>query len=305
MKYFLLFIIGALFLEQCMELVYKRTAEYKNSQGGAERFRKGVPSELEIVNIGSGPGLYAISYEKCKWKGFNFSTAPQNYKYGFRILKRFQKHIKSDAIIIIIIMCPLSFGKNKDYDLPGYSNKFYGILPREDIDNFSYVRAMLLKMPLLMKMLRKVKKKNEGGQKQEAKEKQPGEPPLIATWKWEFGLTDLKDPMQVDAHREAFKEKVRILEDGIAFCKGSSWNPIFVIPPVPLKTREYISDDFLDCFVYQNLKEIMSDYPDIPLLDYYSDSRFEADMFDGDIFMNEKGKTAFSEILFKEIEEGM
>ncbi len=300
MKYFVICIIAVILLEQFAEIIYRRTGFYKRSQGGAERFRNSVPSELDIVNIGSGPGLYAISYNECRWKGFNFSTAPQNYKYGFRILKRFQKHIKKGAIIIII-MCPLSFGRNRDYDSRSYSDKFYGILPKEDIDNYSFARSLLLKMPLLMKLI------DKAGQVLSKRETIFEEPicelPIIATWKSEFELTDLKDSSQAARHQEAFNEKIQILENGITFCKAHEWKPLFVIPPVPPGTREYISDEFLDSFIYQNLEVIWSEHPDIPLLDYYSDNRFKSDMFKNDVFMNPKGRMTFSGILFKDIEE--
>lgn len=301
MKYFLILFITGIILEQCLELIYRHTNRYRISQGGTENFRKGVPSELEIVNIGSGPGLYAISYEYSNNSGFNLSTAPQSYKYGFRLLKRYKDHIKNGAIIIIIIMCPLSFAWVRGTDKPGYSDKFYGILPKEDIDQYTRGREFALKwFPLLTKVVSKIQTMNI---KQITKKANKDELPIVVHWKDECKLQDLKNPRQAKEHKRAFMEKVQIIKNGIDFCLENNWRPIFVIPPVPRLTKKFISDEFVNVFVRQNLQKIRLEYPDIPLLDYYVDDRFTDDMFQDDIFMNKKGQAIFSQILFKDVQE--
>jgi hypothetical protein len=288
-------------LENILEIVYKSTDRYKGTLGGADRFIKDVPTNLEIVNIGSGPGLYAISYEKCWKKGFNFSTAPQSYKYGFRILRRFKDNLCENCIIIIIIMCPLSFGNNTEHQKKGYSDKFYGILDREDIDGYSPLRAFYLRHPLWKKIYFKIKAHLNHSNFMEGKNWEAGIPSVVSCWKEEFNLENLTDATQADAHRESFKEKSKILSDGIQFCKEQSWRPIMVIPPVPDNIRRYISRDFIDRFVYDNLTEVGNVHKDVRLLDYYSDERFTNDLYSSDVFMNKKGNEKFSKILFADI----
>ena len=299
-----LVLVLLLVVEQCMEMLYKRTNFYKNSLGGAYRFRKNVPYNLEIVNIGSGPGLYAITYENCYKKGFNFSTAPQSYKYGFRLLKRFREHIKENAIIIIIIMCPLSFARVQGTDKPGFSNKFYGVLPGNEIDGYTRTREFMLKwFPFLIRVLGKIKttirKTNDRNKEKDYND----DLPIVACWKKECHLSDLKDPDQAGEHEAVFREKIQIVKDGIDFCIENKWNPVFVIPPVPGLTREHISAEFLEGFAYQNLRSVQETYPHFPLLDYYADERFTAEMFQDDIFMNKKGQKEFSQILFEDLQK--
>ncbi|UKI37554.1 MAG: hypothetical protein L6V93_05380 [Clostridiales bacterium] len=70
-----------------------QTARYISTLGGADKFFD-VPYGLEICNVGSGPAHYGIDYKFCKKKGFNFSTAPQNFYYGYKLLQHFSSHIK-------------------------------------------------------------------------------------------------------------------------------------------------------------------------------------------------------------------
>ncbi len=295
-------------LEIGIEQIYMHTERYKGSLGGAWNFRKNVQKQLEIVNIGSGPGLYGITYESCRKRGFNFSTAPQNYNYGFRLLKMFSDNLCANCIIIIIIMCPLSFGDNAEYSKPGYADRFYGILPPEEIDGYSVWRAWLLRHPLLKKTLEKWKtgisfvasRCRKSGEKAGGPAAEPG---VVGIWKQEFQLKDLTDASQAEKHRTAFAKKRRILQEGIAYCHVKGWRPVFVTPPVPPETRACIGEEFLQAFVYDNLKELQNQYPWIPLLDYYGDSRFEASMFQNDIFVNQVGRQRFSEILFHDIAE--
>lgn len=290
-----------LVVEQCIEMLYKRTDFYKNSLGGAYNFKKNVPHDLEIVNIGSGPGLYAIGYENCCRKGFNFSTVPQSYKYGFRLLKRFREHIKENAIIIIIIMCPLSFAWVRGTDAPSYSNKFYGVLPGNEIDGYTRKRAFMLRcFPFLIKVLEKIKTII---QRMHGNKECKDDLHIIACWKEECHLKDLKDPAQAREHESIFREKIQIVKNGMDFCLGNKWKPVFVIPPIPGMTREHISAEFLESFAYQNLRSVQEAYPDSPLLDYYADERFTEDMYKNDIFMNEKGQKKFSKILFEDIQK--
>ena len=297
----LIVFVVAILIEETAEFFYRRSDKYLRSLGGTGAFHR-IPDGLTICNIGSGPGMYAISYDNYKGKGFNFSTSPQSFKYGFRILEQFKEKISDHAIIIIIIMCPLSFGKNASYRKKDYSDKFYGILPKDKIDGYSKWRAFLLYHPLALRIVKKVRAlfKNLRKRKQAYL---LDEPAVISSWKKEFDLYDLQDANQAQAHIAVFQEKVQILLDGISFCQSQKWHPVFVIPPVPEKIRRYISNEFIQKFVYDNLNIIRKTCPEIILLDYYSDVRFKDNLFGNGVFVNEAGRELFSNILFNDINQ--
>ncbi|MBQ7216064.1 MAG: hypothetical protein IJS39_08785 [Synergistaceae bacterium] len=293
-----------LLLEQTAELLYRNSSRYKNSRSGYEHIHGKIPDGLEIVNVGSGPGLHAIDYAYSSRKGFNFATAPQNFLNGFRLLKRFSSNIRPHAVVMIVIMSPLSFGRNNDYNSPGYSDKFYGVLPPSDIDGYSPLRALLLKhFPLMRRILAKIRSKfSRPGQSAPKLSHPDNEPGLITTWKREFDLQNLTDPSQAHAHRQVFAEKIALLSEEIDYCKAHQWHPVFVIPPVPAKSRKFISNEFVKAFVYDNLQVLAEKYPDVKILDYFADERMTPEMFSGDIFVNSEGRKTFSRILFADID---
>lgn len=286
-------------LEEIAEAIYRRTNKYERAVGLKERF-KNVPDGIEVCNIGSGPGLYAISYENSRNVGFNFSTAPQNFKYGFRLLKRYCQKIQKGATVIIVVMAPLSFGKNNDYDRKDYNDMFYGILPKEDIDNYSLKRLFIVTHPLLLRVLKKFYRMFFY-KRQCVQSANSGIPTVVTTWKREFDLLDLKDASQEEKHREAFAEKIQILQDGIEYCYQMGWNPILVTPPIPSNTRSYISDEFVKKFVYDNVRQLLINNPKLRYLNYFDD-KYPDELFMNDIFMNKQGREFFSMKLKREIQ---
>ena len=295
---FFVVLIFLIVIWEMLEIIYKHTDSYRKSLGNIGNMLKNVPTGIDIANIGSGPGLYAISYDYCNKKGFNFSTAPQSYKYGFRLLKRYKENINPGAIIIIIIMCPLSFGRNNDYNRKGYSDKFYAVLPKEDIDGYSALRAVVVYHALALRVLRGCKRAIRFISRGSRQLNVSKEASIIRTWKEEFNLKDLKNPLQADVHRDTFNEKCDILRSGIEFCRQQSWRPVFVIPPMPVSVQNEISFEFLKVFVFDNLDRIK----DVPKLSFYSTQFIEdSDFYVDSVFLNKKGQEKFSQVLFKEI----
>lgn len=289
-------------IEFVIEKIYMSSDRYKRGLGGADRFFH-VPSDIEICNIGSGPGLHAISYDFCELNGFNFSTAPQNYKYGFRLLHHFKKSIKEDAIVIIVIMAPLSFANNNDYLQMNYSDKYYGILKKKEIDGYSLKRLFIVSHPLLVKVAKKIRSKFiKYSLENNDINNINNEPNVVMIWKKEFNLVDLVSVEQYHEHEEAFKQKISILQKGIDYCYKNKWKPILVMPPIPNKTKSYIGKEFMRKFVYENVDCILKNNTSLKLLDYF-DKDLPDDFYKDDIFMNEKGQAYFSKMLFNDIKK--
>ena len=290
-------------VEEIAEILYKRTNRYKKSLGGTDRF-KNIPHDIEICSIGSGPGLYAISFDNTEKVGFNFCTAPQSFSYGYKILKNYADKIKENAVIIVVIMCPLSFGDNRNYKNKNYSDKFYNILPPSEIEGYSIIRHWKLRHPLLFGGMSKIKKILFQNNECLSIRENSSEPNVIYGWKRQFDLINLKDASQSQKHEAAFEEKIKLLNDELNYCYEKGWHPVLVVPPIPKSTSKYISNSFAKAFVFDNIKKIMDNNSKIKLLSYYNDDRFDESMFMNDIFMNEKGKNTFTNILMKDLEVG-
>lgn len=295
-----LIIISLVLLEELIEILYRKTNKYKLDLGDAAKLLD-VPDEIEICNVGSGPGVHAISYEGCRLKGFNFSTSPQNFWYGFQILKHFSKKIKKDAIIIVLILCPMSFGNNSDVKRKNYSDRFYGILNKNEIFDYSIRRYFITRHIVLFKFVHKFAKKIKSilvrGKKVKVKNES-----VTDIWIREFNLKNLTDENQALDHKCTFFEKEQLILDELNYCEKMGWKPVLVIPPVPQETRNNISQEFKKHFFDENMEKILKKHP-VKLLDYYDDERIEQTMFLNDIFLNDKGKEFFSKLLFEDLQE--
>ncbi len=295
-KYYLYFILALLvviFLLEIIRFFYRNTKKYKELHPQTANLVGKIPNNLKIVAIGSGPGKNGISFKYLKEKGYNFCTAPQNLKYGFGILKKFSKKYSENAVIILVI-CPLSFGNNKSTLQKNYSDEFYWILSPAEINGYSFKRALKLRYVFFKDLLKEVRKKEPI--------KKHNAVTVTDTWKKQFDLCDFSNPEQSSKHRQAFDEKVEILSATIKFCKRNKYNPVIVIPPVPLVTTKHFSNEFLQEFLYKNISRAKG-FENIPVLDYLLDERFKEEHFKNDIFLNESGAKSFSMILFSDIEK--
>jgi hypothetical protein len=292
--------------EELLNYLYKKTNHYRNSMKLINKFTQGVPNGIDIANIGPGQGAYGISYDDCPKRGFNFSTAPQSYEYGFKILKQYADKI-NEKCIIIIIMCPLSFGNNNEYIKRGYADNYYHFLDKQYIQSYSRFRKFLVSRPLLIRPWRalyilKDRPSYNGiqGDNLTPEQREISVDNMRKGWLSEFSLHDLLDITQADSHHEAFIKKIGILAQIIEYCHTRKLRPVFVLPPASKRLRSIIGNEFMEAFVYNNLDALS--YEDIPTLDYYADQRFEKDdLYQDSIFLNEKGRNVFSEVLFKEI----
>ena len=280
-------------IEGACELIYKHTPSYKKSQEQNRRI-KNVPNNLDVVNIGSGPAYYGFDYDFCDKRGYNLATAPQNFTYGYKLLKHYSKKINKDAIILITIMAPMSFGENRDVYRNDYADKFYGVLKPEEIDNYSVFRRIVIALPFLSRICKRIKNVFSDRTNVEIKS-------VVDIWKQEFELNDLQDASQADMHSKTFADKVCLVKEMIEYCYSQSWHPVLVIPPVPAVTRKHISEQFTDVFVYNNITKILRDYSNLICLDYYSDDLFDSGCFKSSIFLNNKGKELFSKKVFADI----
>ena len=287
-------LLSLVLIEAFLEVIYKNTDNYKISNQQRIRLMN-VPNDLEVVNIGSGPVYYGIDYTYCDRNGYNLATAPQNFEYGYKILRRFSSNLKPGATVIITVMAPMSFGQNEDILRKDYADRYYGILSPEEIDNYSIKRAFVVNHPLLFALINEIRQlfrnPNQTGKKLS----------IVEVWKGEFGLKNLRDGEQGRDHSVTFLSKVNLLVEMVKYCRDNQWNPVFVIPPIPETTRLEISEEFLNAFVWDNMSIVKEKVGEIKILNYYDDPRFGMDLFYNDIFLNDKGTEIFSKILFEEI----
>ena len=219
-----------------------------------------------------------------------------------KILQKYKDKLKKNCIVIITIMCPMSFGMNNAINNRNYSDKYYYFLDKKDIDNYSLFKAFILKRPLFVFGGRFIKRIKNALKSRISKECNNNKISVADSWMKQFHLQDLKSLKQAKAHERCFAKKRELLCEEIKFLKQNGLKPVLVILPVPKVTRDEISEEFIQEFSKKNV-ELVVEQMSVPVIDYYSDERITEDMYRNDIFLNEKGKKFFSDILLSDVKK--
>lgn len=68
-----------------------------------------VPYELEMINLGSTFAKHGFDYQLFGERGFNFAGQPQPLKEDHAVQSQYQDHLKSGAVVLIVLICPFVF----------------------------------------------------------------------------------------------------------------------------------------------------------------------------------------------------
>ncbi len=267
---------------------------------GIENF-KNIPSELDIVNIGSG-----ISDHDFDWncidslRGYNLAISPEDFRYDARIIKNYGKYLKRNGFVIIVV-CPLSFGKNEYLYEDYFSEKYIGILPKEEIDisaaKYFWFKKIKFLYPLhtfIKKTIAYTKKRVKKLLIRNLNENERQVDKTVRGWIHDSpGLKNLKDPKQAVAFKEIFNEKKKDLKCVVDNCLLLDLRPAILIPPISDELYRKMSMEFLKAFMYNNVKDEVD--KGIPLLDYLRDIDLKNDSnYSNGIFLNSESKKVFT-----------
>jgi hypothetical protein len=284
-----------------LNVAYKRTNHYREDVGQCKKFRQ-IPSNLEVVNLGSNHALYGFRYEGLEKKGFNFALGPQCLFYDFNILKTFSGHLKKGCTVLIALPpCVFCFGE-KGCD----NSKYYHFLPSEMIPRFSWRRKIGdVYFPLLLKP-KKVRFLIEDSPQTSPKEntKDNAEKTAVVrrdAWMRQFGLSDMVSGDIPEELRLQFDQTTRIVSEMIDFCLNQGFKPVLVIPPVSEALRELLGGNYLDVALYDNIKK--ANVRNVPVLDYLRDDRFsDFSLYRNSDFLTESGSIFFTQAVFMDLE---
>lgn len=285
--------------------LFKRTNYYESMICEYKKFIKGVPQNLEFVNVGTSFARYAFQWGE---KGFNFAIAPQTLHYDYKILDNYKRHINKGAVVCISIApCIFCIEDFKEE----YTNiKYYAFLKRQYINNFTYLKLIRRKyFPVLTNrdswkyIFHDIDKKTDNNA-ETLKCKEESKAQAEASMKYwckqfdlEFGYYEKIPTLLV----ENFVKTRKILSDMLGLCEKQGWNPVIIIMPVTKELKKMFTEQFMKEFVYDNIKEACT--TKIPVIDYFSDSRIEDySYYRNSYSLNERGSMHFQKILEKDLE---
>lgn len=293
--------------------LYIHTNYYKNNIIFENRYNRYsmIPTNLEIVNLGSGYARFSFSYDDFPLKGFNFAQSPQSLYYDFQILKQYKSHLKEDCIVLINL--PLFIFCFENYKKIQYEQKYYWELEKEYIYNYSWIKKIIyLHFPVL------VAGKKAGHILKDIKSDTPYEKSYCIysnsevniqvenhynVWKEQFQLKATQTALDAQHLEDNFVVCVDILKDMIEFCLNNHWRPVLITTPLCGKLNDRFGVPFINKVLYSNIEK--ANIYDIPYWDFCLCAEYQndKDMFwNGVDWMSQKGRDYFMKVLWEKID---
>lgn len=297
--------MGLIFLN----FLYMRTNDYKNRISQLEKFKK-VPTNLEVVNLGSSYSRNAFDYRVTNYNGFNFALAPQSLSYDFRILKNYKNNIKKNGVVLIVLP-DFVFGF-LDYKSNSINDRYYYFLRKENILNHNIFKQKFIRLfPLLFnprgilriikdnKLINLEEEKSCSSREEVKKEAES----RIKGWIKQFNLINIinKDEIPIEI-KEMFKKNQEILGHMIDYCLENNFKPVVVVPPCSKEINDFFSDEYLDEILYKNIR--LGNSKNILFLDYLKDKRFQDyRLYINSDMLNKKGREIFTKVVIEDLKK--
>ena len=294
-----------------MNKLAQRTNWYRNQIADGLKFRKQIPFNLDICNLGSTSGKFAFSYEETGLKGENWAVGPQTLSYDFRILKNYSSYLKEGATVLFPL-CPLS-GCIKNYENDSANHKYYSFLNPILIVNYSHgTKEKLMKFintpfnfsPLtaFKRLIRDVPATNDimlSSSSMDAESLEKDADKYWDSWKREFSISDLGSST-LEQNKECIAYNTNLLTEMISFCMERGLNPVIILPPITKSLSSKLTESFRESYIYPLVRNVCA--PQATVLNYLDDGRFsDNELFLDSLFLNVKGRKVFTSVLMNDL----
>lgn len=296
-----IFLIGGIyFISQIVEdyidrdlLKFKKYLNIKNNY-------------VKMVNIGTSHGMYGLFYQKTDYTKMNLARSAQSFYYDLQLLKKYNKKIKKDAVIIIPVSI-LSFYSEGREDI---NQNYIPLLEKNDIIGVGFKNYYLTKNFSVLYPVSNLSKIIENWKKLKNTEGQIVYPENLELLKKKE--TSEKTALQhlgIFPKYYAIKNSTKSFINLINYIEKNNWKYILITTPFLYFYNENIEKYQKNAFkerIYDNVEEIERILnKKFIYLDYSHDERFENNLeyfIDGD-HLNEKGAKYFTEILLEDLKK--
>lgn len=266
-------------------------------------YNKFPDNSVDIVTLGSSHAKFGIKFDK--ENQMNLGLESQDFYYNLKLLEKYEKKLKKDAIVIIPISIFNFYEDNQNI----YGN-YLNLLEKEDIRKeikeseyfFSKNFAIIYPPARLVETIKylfkcKIEKnyitygKNLRGEEltKEAKGTAKGHTKVL-----------------IDEYE---KKGIEFLNNLLEYLENKRYRVIFIITPYwheYTDELEKVEKNIFDNRIYKNVKKVEDIRgKEYIFLDYSNDKRFKNDVeyFMDDDHLNKKGAEYFTKILLKDIEK--
>lgn len=298
---------------------YKKTNYYANQKYGDNQIfdPAEVPNGLQMINVGSVFGRFAFSYDSVKKKCFNFAQCPQSLAYDFRILKQYQENLEEGCIVFITLpIFIFAFVDYSRFKYGRYNNKYYTFMKKENMIYYNPVKKWLFKhLPIvfarkgIFSIVKDQKRENilerELGNLSKQQVLAEANHQLNA-WQKQFRIKSYDDIDVITSPKvqDIMNQTTNLLENMINFCMDRGWKPILVTPPIGNALGCKIPDEFVDAYLYENIKK--ANKRGIPYINFLKHSDFYnyPDLYlNGITLLAKSGREHFMNLLLSKIEQ--
>jgi len=292
-------IILCLFIVLVANELYIHTPRWRNIVRPVEKFRKEIPDGLDILNTGSNHAFFSIDWTLTHYKGFSLASGSQSISWDYRLWSLYKRKIKPNGIALFVLS-DLIFGFT-EYPNDKSNFRYYQFLGQNVIPHWTrwkdirYHRLPVLQSwkCFLYPFLRRGHDFVEKPPTLEYAEQESDA--RIAGWEKEFSLKDLQHRESAAHLGDDIEEAIGILCRMTSEARDIGAKPILMIPPLSKVIKKKIAPEFLDEVLYKPVRKYL---PDVPLLDYLSDNRFDDwRLYQNSDFMNKAGRAAFMPVL--------
>ena len=266
-------------------------------------YNKLPDNSVDIVTLGSSHAKFGIKFDK--ENQMNLGLESQDFYYNLKLLKKYEKKLKKNAIVIIPISIFNFYEDNKEI----YRN-YINLLEKKEIrkevkeseyffsKNFSIIYPPARLIETIKYFLKYKTKKNYITYERDLRGEE--------LTKEAKGTAKGHTKVLVDDYE---KKGIEFLNNLLEYLGNKRYRAIFIITPYwheYTDELEKIEKNIFDNRIYKNVKKV----EDIRgkkyiFLDYSNDKRFKngVEYFMDDDHLNKKGAEYFTKILLKDIEK--
>ena len=251
--------------------------------------------DLEVICLGTTSGYYDFKFDEFVENAFNFSLPHQVLQYNYMILKNYHYKLKKGCRVIIALQY-IIFLANSLNEPEDKSERYYSILPKDQVENISKVSYEEYMENVLVNSDEKIALKN--GLSESELERQSID--NLESWIEQLSIISFEDDKISSTAKGRLNETKKILLDILEYCDIHGFDPVIVITPMNKTFRCKISEKFRNANFYNNLYEVVGDK--YKVLDYSEDENYaSASLYGGPGVLTESAAKEFTKEVLQRI----
>lgn len=279
---------------------FENTADF----AGCKRIAGNSRFDLDLVNLGSSSGYYALNYEEIGVDGLNLATPKQSLWEDYEMIRNYFSYLREGAVVLI----PLCLFTALEGEETVFPDKYYILFQSESIPNYSwkrklqvlniynnpikYIPAYSFIREFCRPFKRRVKSMSPSQLANDASK-------WIEDWKKEFSIIDFNRPLSL-RNQDSYTSASEILNRIVQFCYGRRLRPVVVLPPVSKSLSSLYDDTMRKLLITDFVNKSVSG--GTPFLNYLDDEQFIDDsLFRNAFILNEKGASEFTQRVLSDL----